>query len=197
MSIVLASASPRRRELLQQIGIFPRICPVDVDETPEIDEAPDQFALRMARLKAMVAGDHPGNAGLPVLAADTVVSIGGRILGKPQGRADAMDMLTRLSGRTHVVYSGVALRVEGRVHEALSTTRVTFRRIRADEIDAYWNTGEPADKAGAYGIQSIGALFVRRIHGSYSGVVGLPLFETARLLARCGIPTVLGSGGTN
>ncbi|EHQ51632.1 Maf-like protein [Ectothiorhodospira sp. PHS-1] len=184
--LVLASASPRRRELLDQIGVAWRAHPVDVEEIPRAGESPEDFALRMAVTKARAAHDAvPGH--LPVLGADTVVSIDGDILGKPRDREDALDMLGRLSGRTHTVLSAVALLHQGCCHQALSTTRVRFRDLSPDDRRAYWASGEPADKAGAYGIQGLGALFVAHIEGSYSGVVGLPLFETGELLRRCGL----------
>ncbi|MCG5511536.1 Maf family protein [Ectothiorhodospira shaposhnikovii] len=184
--LILASASPRRRELLDQIGVAWRAHPVDVEEIPRAGESPEDFALRMAVTKARAAHDAvPGH--LPVLGADTVVSIDGDILGKPRDREDALDMLGRLSGRTHTVLSAVALLHQGYCHQALSTTRVCFRDLSPDDRRAYWASGEPADKAGAYGIQGLGALFVAHIEGSYSGVVGLPLFETGELLRRCGL----------
>ena len=184
--LILASASPRRRELLDQIGVAWRAHPGDVEEIPRAGESPEDFALRMAVTKARAAHDAvPGH--LPVLGADTVVSIDGDILGKPRDREDALDMLGRLSGRTHTVLSAVALLHQGGCHQALSTTRVCFRDLSPDDRRAYWASGEPADKAGAYGIQGLGALFVAHIEGSYSGVVGLPLFETGELLRRCGL----------
>lgn len=179
--LILASASPRRRELLDQIGVCHEVRPVDVDETPHPGEAPDDFARRMARAKAL-AGVRIAD-GRPVLGADTVVSIGGDILGKPRDREHALAMLDRLSGRTHTVYSAVALIQEGQVRDALSVTCVRFKALSAREREAYWASGEPVDKAGAYGIQGQGALFVEHIEGSYSGVVGLPLFETGALLS--------------
>ncbi|MBK1674379.1 septum formation protein Maf [Ectothiorhodospira shaposhnikovii] len=184
--LILASASPRRRELLDQIGVAWQAHPVDVEEIPLAGESPEDFTLRMAVTKARSAHDAvPGH--LPVLGADTVVSIDGDILGKPRDREDALDMLGRLSGRTHEVLSAVALLYQGCCHQALSTTRVRFRDLSPADMDAYWASGEPADKAGAYGIQGLGALFVAHIEGSYSGVVGLPLFETGELLRRCGL----------
>ncbi|MCG5500644.1 Maf family protein [Ectothiorhodospira lacustris] len=184
--LILASASPRRRELLDQIGVAWRAHPVDVDETPQAGESPADFARRMAAAKAW-AGYESAPSPLPVLGADTVVSLDGDILGKPRDREDAMAMLGRLSGRSHTVLSAVALIHQGICHQALSTTRVCFRVLSPDDMSAYWASGEPTDKAGAYGIQGLGALFVAHIEGSYSGVVGLPLFETGELLHRCGL----------
>ncbi|AHK79694.1 septum formation protein Maf [Ectothiorhodospira haloalkaliphila] len=179
--LILASASPRRRELLDQIGVCHEVRPVDVDETPHPGEAPDEFARRMARSKALAGAHHA--AGRPVLGADTVVSIDGDILGKPMDREHALDMLGRLSGRDHTVYSAVALVQGERIRDALSATRVRFKCLSLREREDYWASGEPVDKAGAYGIQGLAALFVEHIEGSYSGVVGLPLFETGALLA--------------
>ncbi|SEQ23209.1 septum formation protein [Ectothiorhodospira magna] len=188
--LVLASASPRRRELLDQIGVAWQAHPVDVEEIPLAGESPQDFARRMAVTKAQTA--HDALAGSwPVLGADTVVSIDGAILGKPRDRDDALAMLGRLSGRTHTVFSAVALIHQGGCHQALSTTQVRLRELTPADRAAYWASGEPADKAGAYGIQGLGALFVAHIQGSYSGVVGLPLFETGALLRRCGLKSAI------
>ncbi|MDD1611761.1 MAG: Maf family nucleotide pyrophosphatase [Methylococcaceae bacterium] len=184
--IILASASPRRRELLDQIGITYEVRPVHIDETPNIDEAPADYVRRIAAEKSEVCHRLTKPMGLPVLAADTAVVFHGRIMGKPQGKEDALTMLRQLSGQTHQVYSAVSLR--GLTHgEALSVTEVTFRAISEQEMLAYWTTTEPADKAGGYAIQGLGSVFVRSIAGSFSGVVGLPLFETAELLLQQGI----------
>ncbi|OOG25888.1 septum formation protein Maf [Thioalkalivibrio denitrificans] len=184
--LILASSSPRRRELLQQIGVEFRVHAVDVDETPHPGEAPAAFAGRMALQKAR-AGWMAQSSGLPVLGADTVVSLDGSILGKPAGREDALHMLGRLSGNTHQVFSAVALVHGAREAVRLSETRVRVRTLTGREISAYWDSGEPADKAGAYAIQGLGALFVEHIEGSYSGVVGLPLYETGQLLDGFGV----------
>jgi septum formation protein len=181
----LASRSPRRRELLAQLGLRPAVISADVDETPRADEDPQQFVARVALAKAK-AGRQTAPLPLPVLGADTAVVCDGRILGKPANADDALAMLRLLSGREHQVLTGVAL-LGARQQTAVSDTRVRFRPIGAEEAAAYWASGEPRDKAGAYAIQGLGALFVERINGSYSGVVGLPLFETARLLAQEGI----------
>lgn len=189
--IILASASPRRRELLDQIGVRYLVRPVEIDETPEIDESPEHYVVRVAEDKAARA-KQDDYSGLPVLAADTAVVLDGMILGKPAARADAVSMLTHLSGRTHQVYSAVSL--WGIQHwQALNITNVVFRELTRNEIIHYWETGEPADKAGSYAVQGLGALFVQKISGSFSGVVGLPLFETAGLLAKAGIKTALQS----
>jgi septum formation protein len=183
--IILASASPRRKELLDQIGVRYTVHPVDIDETPRINEAPLAYVQRLAAEKsaACVARLQPER---PVLAADTSVVLGDVIMGKPKDEADALAMLQQLSGKTHQVYSAISLRGVQH-HEAVSITEVTFKALTEQEIRAYWHSGEPLDKAGAYAIQGKGSLFVSEIRGSFSGVVGLPLFETAQLLRQQGI----------
>lgn len=184
--ILLASASPRRQELLKQIQITHRVCPVDIDETPLPGEAPLAYVERLAAEKSAACVAQYGNA-LPVLAADTSVVLGDRIMGKPKDQADALTMLRALSGNSHQVYTAVSLRGQQRHDQAVSVTEVTFRELTDAEIMAYWLSGEPQDKAGAYAIQGQGGIFVAAIQGSFSGVVGLPLFETAQLLAQQGI----------
>jgi septum formation protein len=185
VQIILASASPRRQELLDQIKVAYKVYPVDLDETPLPDEAPLAYVRRLAAEKS-AACKAQLNTDIPVLAADTAVILGSVIMGKPKNQADALAMLRQLSGKTHQVYSAISLR--GRVHgQALSITEVTFRRLGEREMQAYWHSGEPLDKAGSYAIQGIGGVFVESIKGSFSGVVGLPLFETAELLANQGI----------
>lgn len=186
-SICLASRSPRRRELLDQIGIPHQVVTITVDETPRPGEAPAEYVIRLALEKARAGRRQAGTAMLPVLAADTAVVVDDQVLGKPAGRDDAVAMLRRLSGRSHKVLTGVALAWDGRIDSRLSVSRVVFRPIGRDEAAAYWASGEPADKAGGYAIQGLGALFVERLEGSYSGVMGLPLFETGELLALAGI----------
>lgn len=183
--IILASSSPRRRELLEQIQIRYRVCPVDIDETPLPDEAPLDYVVRLAAEKS-AAGVARYGAELPILAADTTVVLGDVIMGKPRDEEDALAMLRCLSGATHQVYTAVSLRGQQH-HEAVSITDVTFRKLTDAQILAYWQTGEPHDKAGAYAIQGQGSVFVAAINGSFSGVVGLPIFETAQLLAYEGI----------
>ncbi|MGJ0483396.1 MAG: Maf family protein [Methylomicrobium sp.] len=184
--IILASASPRRRELLDQIGIAYDIRPVHIDESPQPNEAPEDYVRRIAAEKSASCYAQAAHVGLPVLAADTAVVLNGQIMGKPKDKQDAVMMLRRLSGQTHQVYSAVSLR--GQMHgEALSVTDVTFRTLTEREIETYWATSEPADKAGSYAIQGLGSVFVQSIRGSFSGVVGLPLFETAELLLQQGI----------
>jgi len=183
--IILASASPRRKELLEQIRVSYRVNPVDLDETPRPNENPKAYVQRLAAEKSAACVLQCGDV-LPVLAADTSVVLGDLIMGKPKDQDDAIEMLKQLSGQTHQVFTALSLR--GQQHwQALSITEVTFRRLTESEILAYWQTGEPADKAGSYAIQGVGGAFVKSIQGSFSGVVGLPLFETAELLAKQGI----------
>lgn len=181
---MLASASPRRAELLRQIGVAFIQRPVEVDETAFDGEPPPVLVRRLACAKAEAGA---AGADLPVLGSDTVVAIGGEILGKPRDREDALAMLARLSGRTHQVHTAVAVTHAGGMDDALVTSEVGMREISPAEAAAYWTTGECADKAGAYAIQGCGAVFVSHLEGSYSGVMGLPLFETAELLARVGV----------
>ncbi|MCX7097598.1 MAG: Maf family protein [Methylococcales bacterium] len=183
--IILASASPRRQELLDQIKVIYQVYPVDIDETPLPNEAPLAYVQRLAAEKSAACKIRL-NTEIPVLAADTAVVLGSIIMGKPKDQADALAMLTQLSGKTHQVYSAVSLR--GREHgQVVSITEVTFRHLTARQIQDYWETGEPLDKAGSYAIQGLGSVFVETIKGSFSGVVGLPLFETAELLSKQGI----------
>jgi septum formation protein len=182
--ILLASASPRRSELLRQVGIAHAVRPVDVDESVRADEAPAAYVLRLAEAKAAALWRQlaPGER-RPVLAADTTVALEGEIFGKPGSLADARTMLGRLSGRTHSVHTAIALlHAEGSAARVSSST-VTFRELTPAEIDWYWHTGEPADKAGGYAVQGRAAAFISHIAGSYSGIMGLPLFETWELLA--------------
>ncbi|HWP94644.1 MAG TPA: Maf family protein [Gammaproteobacteria bacterium] len=187
-NIYLASRSPRRRALLAQIGVQFETLDVAVDETPRADETPEALVARLALAKAE-AGWHAvvGRAPRPVLGADTEVVLDGRVCGKPAEEDACVAMLTALAGREHIVLSAVALVQGERQRVAVSRSRVRFRPITADEARAYWRTGEPRDKAGGYAIQGMGAIFVECITGSYSGVVGLPLYETARLLEEFGI----------
>jgi septum formation protein len=185
--ILLASASPRRSALLTQIGVPHAIRPVDIDEAVRPGEPPAEYVYRLARTKAETLWDRLApNERLPVLGADTTVALDDDILGKPASCAELLSMLRRLSGRTHQVYTGVALRSERGTQLRLSVSDVTFRALNDIEIVAYWESGEPADKAGGYAVQGRAALFIERIHGSYSGIVGLPVFETAQLLEAIG-----------
>jgi septum formation protein len=182
--LYLASSSPRRQELLRQIGIRFELLPVDVQECFAADEDPDACVRRLALAKAQAGWRSPARRRqLPVLGADTVVRLDGELLGKPADREAARDMLQRLSGRTHSVYTGVAVCGDADHRVVVQRSRVSFRQVSRREVDAYWLSGEPRDKAGGYGIQGRGALFVRSLTGSYSGVMGLPLCETAELLA--------------
>ena len=180
--LILASASPRRRDLLRQLGVRFEIIPADVDESVNQDEPPGAYVTRLARAKALAVWRAEGGR-LPVLGSDTAVVLDGEILGKPVDRDDAVAMLQRLSGRTHEVYSGVAL-VHGadRVDERLNVSRVTFAELEAEWIAAYCATDDPMDKAGAYGVQGRAGERIARIEGSFYGVMGLPLYETSRLL---------------
>jgi septum formation protein len=184
--LCLGSVSPRRRELLRQIGVPFVVAAPDIDETAHPGEAPAQYVTRLAREKALAI--RRGGQQLPVLAADTTVVVDGVIFGKPADRADAARMLGVLSGRTHEVLTALALADSRGVATRLNTSTVRFRTIPQEECLAYWETGEPRDKAGAYGIQGYGAVFIESISGSHSGVMGLPLFETAELLRAAGIP---------
>ena len=188
--LYLASASPRRREILAQMGLRFRVLVQDVDESPLAGEPAQDYVRRLAQAKAEAGRrDLEEGDGLPVLGADTVVLVDGRLLGKPRHREEALEILRLLSGREHRVVTAVALAAPGRHACAVSDTAVEFRPLSEREMAAYWDTGEPRDKAGAYAIQGLGALFVRRIAGSYSGVVGLPICETAALLAEFGLET--------
>ena len=180
----LASASPRRRELLAALGLEFTASAPDVEEIRRDGESPDAMVLRLAIDKAEAV--EPGTADL-VLTADTAVVLGDTVFGKPGDRDEALAMLAALSGRRHQVMTGVALRSAWATRTAMSITEVRFRKISPDEAVAYWHSGEPADKAGAYAIQGLASVFVESIAGSYSGVVGLPLFETAALLRGAGL----------
>jgi septum formation protein len=197
-SIYLASRSPRRRELLKQLGV--KFDPLllrlsgprgaDVDEQQHPGEAAAEYVERTAREKAAFGLQVLGMRSMlqrPVLAADTVVIVDGDVLGKPVDRAEAAAFLQRMSARTHEVRTCVALAMEGPLLCATAVTSVTFRALTDDEIQHYCATTEPYDKAGGYGIQGLAALFIERIEGSYTGVMGLPLFETGRLLTQAGL----------
>lgn len=187
-TIILASASARRSRLLAQIGVRHEVMAMDVDETQRDGEAARDYVARLAREKAEAAARRLGSrAGCPVLAADTAVVQDGRVYGKPADEEECVAILAALAGRTHEVLTAIALLHAGALATALSASRVTFRAIAVAECRRYWATGEPAGKAGAYAIQGMGAVFVARIEGSHSGVMGLPLFETATLLDAAGV----------
>lgn len=180
----LASASPRRREILTALGLRFDVHVTDVDEGTRPGEAPIDYVARVARLKRLAARDvHASGA---ILAADTTVTIDGALLGKPDGDDDARAMLARLSGRAHVVHTAISIEHAGRVHEEVVSTEVSFAPLDAGTIARYVETGEGRDKAGGYAIQGIGGGFVSRIVGSYSNVVGLPAHETVAALVRLG-----------
>lgn len=184
--LILASASPRRHDLLRQIGLVFSTRVPEVDEQPHPGEDPGALAIRLASDKAAAVLRQVGDAEV-VLAADTVVCVDGVSLGKPADAAAAVAMLSRLSGREHTVVTAVAVGRGDEIRTAVSTTRVWMRDLEASEIERYAASGEPLDKAGAYAIQGRAAAFVTRIEGSYSGVVGLPLSETLALLASFGV----------
>ena len=189
-SIYLASRSPRRAELLQQMGVLFSVVPADIDETPHAMERSDAYVKRLAIEKAQAGYAlvlQKAWFEMPVLAADTTVSIDGEILGKPQDGEDAYRMLSLMSGRWHEVHTGIAVAQAGHVAMEISSTMVQMDDLSDAVIRAYIATGEPKDKAGAYGIQGIAGSLIKRIEGSYSGVMGLPVYETAQLLKQAGI----------
>ncbi|MBV8783163.1 MAG: septum formation inhibitor Maf [Gammaproteobacteria bacterium] len=186
--LILASMSPRRSALLEQIGVAHRVSAPHIDERVLPGEAPRAHVLRLAREKALTVARTA--AGVPVLAADTIVVIDGLILGKPADLAAGVAMLRRLGGRTHEVLTAVALVSGGEPATRLSVSEVRMRAVSEAECRAYWHTGEPLDKAGGYAVQGRGAVFIESIRGSYSGIMGLPLYETAELLAAAGLPVL-------
>jgi septum formation protein len=192
--LVLASASPRRAALLRALGLEFIVDAPSVDERARDGERPEDLAVRLARDKATVVARRRSEA-LPTLGADTVVVLDGRCLQKPVDRDDGVAMLLALSGRTHEVVTAVAVAQRERLESAVCPSRVTFRAIDRDEARAYWATGEPHDKAGGYGIQGVGGIFVRHIEGSYSGIVGLPVAPTESLLRAFGVNTWRYRGG--
>lgn len=183
--VCLASVSPRRRELLTQIGVPHKVLGAHIDETAHPGEVPRSYVTRMARQKALAVRDR-GEA-LPVLAADTTVVLEDVIYGKPRDRDEGVAMLQRLSNRTHEVMTAVAIADARGVALRLNVSSVRFRKLTPEECNAYWETGEPHDKAGGYAVQGAAAVFIESLSGSYSGVMGLPLFETAELLREAGV----------
>ena len=191
LQLVLASASPRRQELLQQIGITPLVHPVDIDETPQPGEFVTDLVLRLAEEKARQGALDTAFI-YPVLGSDTVGLLNGKVLLKPRDFADAERMLLEMSDQWHEIHTSVALIHQGDAHITTSVSRVKFRTISRTEIANYWQTGEPHDKAGAYAVQGLAAVFIERIEGSYSGIMGLPIFETSQLLQQAGLSTLIG-----
>lgn len=187
MTLLLASASPRRAELLSQLDVEFRQAAVDIDESPVPSEPPKEYVGRMSRQKAEAAFKRYGAEGLVILAADTTVVLGTAILGKPTDFSDFADMMRRLSNQRHQVLTSVSVVSAQKAEHRTVVSSVQFGPIHDEDIRWYWNTGEPGDKAGGYGIQGRGARFVRAIEGSYSGIVGLPLYETAEMLADFGV----------
>lgn len=192
--IYLASQSPRRADLLQQIGVPFELLIADASEDAETleqhirGESPAHYASRVTGLKALAARSRMQARGLvqkPILSADTTVAIGGTILGKPHDAIDAARMLKLLSGRSHRVFTAVALDLNGKIFSSLSTSRIRFTRLNTEQIDRYVQSQEPFGKAGSYAVQGFAATFIQKIEGSYSGIMGLPLFETNQLLSRC------------
>lgn len=190
VDILLSSTSPRRVELLQQIGVRFDVIRCPIVEAREDLETAEAYVQRLALEKAAAGFERQGASQrpLPVLGADTLGLLDDKVLEKPESREAAADMLRAMSGRTHRVLSAVALHCENWQRVRLSVTEVTFRPVRSQEIERYWATGEPCDKAGGYAIQGLASVFVERINGSYSGVVGLPLKETCDLLGEAGVP---------
>ncbi len=199
--LYLASQSPRRAELLRQLNLDFHVISSEIDESVRAAESADVYVQRMAEEKAQagLAVLTASNASIDptntvILAADTAVVCDGAILGKPADESDAVAMLRRLSGRSHQVMTGVSVwaGMQNKVKNSVNQTAVTFRTISEAEVQWYWRSGEPRDKAGGYGIQGLGAIFVQRIEGSYSSVVGLPLMETSQLLRQAGISVLVG-----
>ena len=188
--IYLASNSPRRAELLRQIGVEFKVLSVDVDESQQELETPVEYVSRVAKSKAEAGGNILDNSSSPILAADTIIVVGDQIIGKPDSQQHCQCILSRLSGRTHQVLTCLALRYQGKNTLTLSTNQVQFRDLEDAEISDYCASEEPMDKAGAYAIQGKAAIFVERIEGSYSSVMGLPLFETAKILQLAGIKVI-------
>jgi septum formation protein len=192
--VVLASQSPRRRDLLTLVGVAHEVRPADVDESVRPGEAPDAYVRRLAGEKARAVADALGDPGAAVVAADTTVVVDGEILGKPADAAEARAMVRRLAGRAHEVFTGMAVVRGPRLADAVERVGVTFRPLGDDEIAAYVATGEPMDKAGAYGIQGYGATIVERVDGDYFAVMGLSLRRTVALLGEVGVRYAFAGG---
>jgi septum formation protein len=193
LQFYLASRSPRRQEILSQLGLRFAVLAADIDESVLADEKAEHYVLRLAEQKALAVYaklphlEADSQQKLPVLAADTTVCVDGQILGKPADDKDALAILSSLAGGWHEVHTALALATEQGVRLALSSSRVQFAAVSTAELQAYIATGEPHDKAGAYGIQGLASIFIQRIEGSYSGIMGLPIFETTQLLKQAGI----------
>lgn len=189
-ALYLASASPRRQALLKQLGITFSVLNTDIDETPHHNELPENYVQRLAIAKAKGAltqlPDQQKQTAC-ILAADTTVSINNEILGKPQSQQQAISMLAELSDKTHKVFTAITLYYQNQFINQVITTEVTMRAISEEEAIAYWQTGEPKDKAGGYAIQGLAAMFIEKIEGDYYSVVGLPIFATTQLLKQVGI----------
>jgi len=191
--LILASASPRRKELLQSLGITTHVCSADIDESQLKGELPENYVERLALEKAktvmsLLSQDAQFEIGnLPILAADTIVTLNQQLFGKPKSQDDAMAIWQTLSGKTHEVMTAIALLKESQQYTALSTSKVSFKELNQQEMEMYWQTGEPADKAGAYAVQGFASAWVKSISGSYSGIVGLPLYELNGLLKKVGL----------
>jgi len=188
-SLILASSSPRRRELLKQLEVTFKVAPADIDESIDEGETPTNYVLRMSREKALVGLAQNGGE-IPALGSDTIVVLNDKILGKPESHTEAASMLMRLSGQTHHVYSAVALALKpDRILNTLNITAVSFGKMPMEWIKQYCQSDEPMDKAGAYAVQGGAGQYINRIDGSYSGVMGLPLYETAEILRQAGLLT--------
>ncbi len=184
--IILASASPRRKALLKQLGFHPMMAPVDIDESHLIGELPQDYVSRLAIEKAQ-SRQKKDRTGFPVLGADTIVVLNDQLLGKPKNKKEAARTLNQLAGQKHFVYSAVAIVWHNQFDYLTSISEVTFADISEDEIQSYVNSGEPMDKAGCYGIQGTAAQWIKHLSGSYSGVMGLPLYETAQICKKLAI----------
>lgn len=189
MKLILASASPRRYEILAGLGYDVCRLPTDIDETPYVNELPMDYVRRLAVEKNRVAVRDVQSAGCPVVSADTSVVLDTHILGKPESPEQAVQMLRQLSGREHEVLTGICVSFEGQECACVQVNKVLFKCLTEQEIAAYVATGEPMDKAGAYGIQGLAGMFVAHLSGSFTGVMGLPVFETVDLLRQCGVAT--------
>ena len=191
-SVVLASASPRRTALLKQMNIAHKIHPADIDESPRLNETPQALVTRLAAekaqaVKAQLEARHSMTAGTVILASDTLIAFEGQSVGKPIDKADSKKILRMLSGKQHEVLTAISALSDSQQQTQVITTSVTFAALTDGQIDAYWETGEPADKAGSYAIQGLGGEFVVSINGSASAVIGLPLYETRQLLNAFGV----------